>query len=122
MTNINIQLESMDKMVSVPRVVEKIIKIPVVETVEKIVEIMVEVPVEKIVEKVVEVPVEKIVEKLVEVPVESADYEFIYQDPNDQSCHVLLKAQKRQFRAIFGISGGAPKPCIFGILHHRVKR
>jgi len=49
-----------------PRVVEKIVEVPV----EKIVEKVVEVPVEKIVEKKVEVPVEKIVEKRVEVPVE----------------------------------------------------
>ena len=51
-----------------PKVIEKIVEVPV----EKIVEKIVEVPVEKIVEKIVEVPVEKIVEKEVikEVPVE----------------------------------------------------
>ena len=113
MKNINNQLESMDKKVSVPTVVHKIIKVPeVVEkivektvevpvVVEKIVEKIVEVPVfvEKIVEKIVEVPVvkiikvpevvEKIVEKIVEVPVvkimELAENEFIYKDPNDPS-------------------------------------
>ncbi len=48
-----------------PKIVEKIVEVPV----EKIVEKIVEVPVEKIVEKEVikEVPVEKIVEKIVEV-------------------------------------------------------
>ena len=49
-----------------PKVIEKLIEVPV----EKIVEKRVEVPVEKIVEKRIEVPVEKIVEKRVEVPVE----------------------------------------------------
>lgn len=44
-----------------PKIIEKIVEVPV----EKIVEV----PVEKIVEKVVEVPVEKIVEKVVEVPI-----------------------------------------------------
>lgn len=51
-----------------PKVIEKIVEVPV----EKIVEKVVEVPVEKIVEKEVrvEVPVEKVVEKIVEKVVE----------------------------------------------------
>ena len=48
-----------------PRVIEKVVEIPVEKVVEKIVEIPVEKVVEKIVEKTVEVPVEKIVEKIV---------------------------------------------------------
>ena len=48
-----------------PRVIEKVVEVPVEKVVEKIVEIPVEKIVEKIVEKTVEVPVEKIVEKIV---------------------------------------------------------
>ena len=55
-----------------PKIVEKIVEVPVEKIVEKIVEVPVEKIVEKIVEKPVEVPVEveKIIEKRVEVPVE----------------------------------------------------
>jgi predicted flap endonuclease-1-like 5' DNA nuclease len=54
--------------VPVDRIVEKIVKVPVDRVVEKIVKV--NVPVQKIVEKIVKVPVDRIVEKIVKVPVD----------------------------------------------------
>ena len=56
-------VETVEKVVKVP--VEKVVEVPVEKIVEKIVEVPVEKIVEKIVEKTVEVPVEKIVEKII---------------------------------------------------------
>ena len=56
-------VETVEKVVKVP--VEKVVKVPVEKIVEKIVEVPVEKIVEKIVEKTIEVPVEKIVEKII---------------------------------------------------------
>ena len=56
-------VETVEKVVKVP--VEKVVEVPVEKIVEKIVEVPVEKIVEKIVEKTIEVPVEKIVEKII---------------------------------------------------------
>ena len=56
-------VETVEKVVKVP--VDKVVEVPVEKIVEKIVEVPVEKIVEKIVEKTIEVPVEKIVEKII---------------------------------------------------------
>ena len=78
-----------------PKVIEKIVEVPV----EKIVEKIVEVPVEKIVEKEVikEVPVEKIVEKEVikEVPVEKIVEKVVVDETRVKELEEMLAAATR---------------------------
>ena len=78
-----------------PKVIEKIVEVPV----EKIVEKVVEVPVEKIVEKEVikEVPVEKIVEKEVikEVPVEKIVEKVVVDETRVKELEEMLAAATR---------------------------
>jgi predicted flap endonuclease-1-like 5' DNA nuclease len=75
-----VRVVNVETFIEVPKIVEKIVKVPVQKIVEKIVKV--KVPVEKIVERIVKVkvpvekivkvkvPVDRIVEKIVKVPVE----------------------------------------------------